>query len=70
MSTGLDTWRVAWLRRLTFRMSAPAGLTGRARIDVLPAEVAAVLTLLSLTAASLVRAVLHPRTSSGLSIPP
>ena len=41
-------------------MAAPARLAGRPRSDVLPAEIAAVLTLLNLTATSLVSAILHP----------
>ena len=49
------------LRRLTFGMSAATRLTGRPGGDVLAAEIAAVPTLLGLTAATLVRALLHNR---------
>jgi hypothetical protein len=49
------------LRRLTFGMAAPARFAGRPGGNVLATEVAAVLTLGGLTAATFVRAVLHPR---------
>jgi hypothetical protein len=54
-------WWSPALRRLTFWMAAPARFAGRPGGDVLATEVAAVLTLGGLTAATFVRAVLHPR---------
>jgi hypothetical protein len=44
-------------------MAAPARFTGRAGGDVLAAEIAAELTLFGLTAAALMRALLHLDTS-------